>query len=695
MNIIKKITISKFRSIGEKEVIEPADFNVISGANDSGKSNYLKALNLFFNGETDFRKRYNSQDDFNKWFRDNGESGTRDIVIEIEFAKGNYVDRDGINDGFIAKKTFDTNGGTRTEFFKQDGKTEIKDNKSLSYKRANAIISEKIKFLYIPAIRDYAFQTEMRRHLLEIVNSADGRSDAGKTLEAAFEKVKTALAGEEPTKNGKTLETKGELKKLIRDTNENLKVQIRPEVNFATLLASLDFQTTGQIKTKAKRSREAKDQPVNLRHRGDGIQMHFLSILLSFIAQRDTKHYYIWGYEEPEIALEFKRQFEFADLFAKNFCDKVQIFITTHSPAFIFQEGYEDKRRVYRVRLEQAPRKKRQIQISKISKIDEYCESLLDTSNSEALEREIWGISQGKISAALGSSLSDVIKHRHISNSDLEVYKNKLREATEEIESRRIAEDSANQELTTAKRKIEELRPPKIFICEDEKLVKNWEQIFEKSEIAGVKVVTSEGKDKDHFESAIIAQTEFHKDYFPMIFRQYDRDGLTEKQVNKLESLICKKFQELKDYKPKFLPVCEMENFLVLKKQEEGHSFDRNEKQIDELNDKMRGKINGAIALGSKFAKEEEGAYAKFFNSADQKMIEEARKEKERFFPGKLILNFFNPRLKADHISNLEYEAFPQLLKDYLCEIKSFFDSDQKICHLELRPKLDPETSSG
>ena len=57
MNIIKKITISKFRSIGEGQKIEPADFNVISGANDSGKSNYLKALNLFFNGETDFRKR--------------------------------------------------------------------------------------------------------------------------------------------------------------------------------------------------------------------------------------------------------------------------------------------------------------------------------------------------------------------------------------------------------------------------------------------------------------------------------------------------------------------------------------------------------------------------------------------------------------------------------------------------------------
>jgi|GEM_PF-1437781 len=679
MNIIKKITITKFRSIGEKETIEPADFNVISGANDSGKSNYLKALNLFFNGETDFRKRYSSHDDFNKWFRDNGEGGTRDIEIEIEFSKGNYNDPQCINNGFSAKKTFDNDGGTRTEFFQKDG-TKIEDTRHLSYKRANAIISENIKFIYIPAIRDYTFQTEIRGQLLEIVNSADGRSKAGKSLEDAFDRVKIALGGEETIKDGKHSKTKGELEQLIRDVSENLKVQIRPEVNFSTLLASLDFHTTGQIETKPRRSQKPKDQPVKLRHRGDGIQMHFLSVLLSFIAERDKKHSYIWGYEEPEIALELKRQFEFADLFAKNFCKKVQIFITTHSPAFIFHEGQEDKKRVYRVRFEQDGKKKRRI--SKISKIDEYYEDLLGRCNSqnsqqekEALEREIWGVTQGKISAALGSALDDIKDHRHISASELEVYKNKILEAKEEISSLQKHNSSLKKEAETAKKELGESRPPKIFICEDKDMLTTWTNLFEKAKIEGVKVFTSKGKDKDHWENALMTQTDLHKDYCPTIFRQYDRDGLTEKQVEKLEPLISKKFAKLQNYKAKFLPVCEVENFLVLKKQEEGCSFDRNEKQIEEIEDDLRGKVKGVMELGSKFTKGEVDAF-KIFNSADQKMINDARKDKQHFFPGKLILTFLNPRLTANNICDFEYDKFPQLLKDYLGEIKSFFDKE-------------------
>ena len=53
MRYIEKIEISKFRSFGETIKIDTFDFNVFSGGNDSGKSNILKALNLFFNNQTD------------------------------------------------------------------------------------------------------------------------------------------------------------------------------------------------------------------------------------------------------------------------------------------------------------------------------------------------------------------------------------------------------------------------------------------------------------------------------------------------------------------------------------------------------------------------------------------------------------------------------------------------------------------
>ena len=43
MRIIEKVEISKFRSIGDRESFEAKDLNIISGSNDSGKSNFLRA----------------------------------------------------------------------------------------------------------------------------------------------------------------------------------------------------------------------------------------------------------------------------------------------------------------------------------------------------------------------------------------------------------------------------------------------------------------------------------------------------------------------------------------------------------------------------------------------------------------------------------------------------------------------------
>lgn len=48
MVVLKRIHIKNFRSIVDA-TIELDDFNFFVGKNDSGKSNVLKAINLFFN----------------------------------------------------------------------------------------------------------------------------------------------------------------------------------------------------------------------------------------------------------------------------------------------------------------------------------------------------------------------------------------------------------------------------------------------------------------------------------------------------------------------------------------------------------------------------------------------------------------------------------------------------------------------
>ena len=61
--IIDFIRIKNFRSI-RNEVIDAKDMNILVGLNDVGKSNVLKALNLFFNGQTDYGVAFYLKMDF-------------------------------------------------------------------------------------------------------------------------------------------------------------------------------------------------------------------------------------------------------------------------------------------------------------------------------------------------------------------------------------------------------------------------------------------------------------------------------------------------------------------------------------------------------------------------------------------------------------------------------------------------------
>ena len=61
--IITSIRIKNFRSI-KNALIKVKDMNIFVGLNDVGKSNVLKALNLFFNGNTDYDTPFDFKKDF-------------------------------------------------------------------------------------------------------------------------------------------------------------------------------------------------------------------------------------------------------------------------------------------------------------------------------------------------------------------------------------------------------------------------------------------------------------------------------------------------------------------------------------------------------------------------------------------------------------------------------------------------------
>ncbi|WP_145857116.1 ATP-dependent nuclease [Pedobacter suwonensis] len=658
MKYIEQITISKFRSIGTEESFETLDLNIFSGSNDSGKSNYLKALNLFFTGHSELNIRYSSESDFNKWYRDNNIRGERNIEIEVKIAKGNYGDKDGINQGFIAKKIFRVDGGQEFKFADINGMEILPGSKS--HNKANGVITEKFRYVYIPAIRDAKFRENLQQLIQEIAKSTDKRFKS-QDLKEAFEKMELGIDSQ--------------LKELTSYVKSLMNIDIETNVNFSTLLESLSFETSEKIIIK-KRGKNLEKQRINLRNRGDGIQMQFFSFLLWFISKNDKKHFYIWGYEEPEIAFEFKRQFELAEIFKDTFCKVAQIFITTHSPAFAFSDS-DRMTKVFRVSYEKEKNFKNERYLSKVVPMDLYYEGLFkelttaSVENKKLLERDIWGINAQKISKMIGESLNEVIGLRQISN-------NQLDELKDLIKLQQVENTSLKVDISKIEDELINLFPEKVFICEDEKAINLWEKMLhEKANIANdkFKVIASKGCTNNQVETALCHLMSQNTNYRPKVFRQLDRDGYTSRQIEFLENAKAKhsEFQKFQKYKVIFLPVNEIENFAVQIDSDFTEEKLKDFNTFSIINDAFVQTVNSNLLACLKLCKIDSDRA--LFNGKLPEMTKEARLNMLKYFPGKEIkktkANFNCDKTLLDK----EFSDLPSELRAFLLEIKSFFEN--------------------
>lgn len=93
---IENVEVSYFRSIYNSTIKGLSDLSVLCGKNDTGKSNYLRALNLFFNNQTDWRSPLDFTRDFNLKRRDECKKsikGKQFIRVKVHFVRGNRYDR--------------------------------------------------------------------------------------------------------------------------------------------------------------------------------------------------------------------------------------------------------------------------------------------------------------------------------------------------------------------------------------------------------------------------------------------------------------------------------------------------------------------------------------------------------------------------------------------------------------------------
>lgn len=331
MDLISQIEIRYFRSIHYLKLTNIKSMNVVSGANDAGKSNLLKALNLFFNSQTDFLTEVNFYNDFNlmrlQEVRQESIKGKQFIQIKITFRRGDRSPNT-LPEFFTVTRTWHRESKVPTQ--SDDLEKRLK-GKDISMARARASLSkflDSIKYEYIPAVKDNNLFGHIMTNLQEaLFNLGSIRGD----------QIGNKLKG---------------INSDIGDLVHKLNLEFESVTGISS---SLSLPTTlSSLYTSFLVNTLYGENEVPLEQRGDGIKIRYIPSIMYYIANVSNKQF-IWGFEEPENSLEYKLCTNMASDFLENYSKGIQIFTTTHSPAFlslksensslyrIFKQGFQTK----------------------------------------------------------------------------------------------------------------------------------------------------------------------------------------------------------------------------------------------------------------------------------------------------------------------------------------------------------------
>lgn len=317
-NIIDKIEISNFRSLHHL-IIDCKELNIFSGLNDTGKSNVLKALNLFFNYETDFQKKLNFTEDFSK----------------IELAKAQKSSKSKqlikIKIFFKIPKGFKTLKNEKELFveklFDRDNSISIRySNESNSTIRTSiSRILNKIQYIYIPALKG----ENVIQYLLGLLG--EYKLIDQKDIEELNTKVNTNTVdlSELLSKSKIAINTSFGLPVLLNDFWQKLNVETLYED-----FEKLDDEFKASAKAKLKKLNPSYYQ-IPLGYRGEGVKSKYIPPILQWLQDKNNAKTFIWGIDEPENSLEFRAAEELSSLFCNVYSNHNQIFLTSHSLAFI------------------------------------------------------------------------------------------------------------------------------------------------------------------------------------------------------------------------------------------------------------------------------------------------------------------------------------------------------------------------
>ncbi|MGP3779872.1 MULTISPECIES: ATP-dependent nuclease [Halanaerobium] len=285
---IKEIAISGYKTLVDFKFEEIQEgLNILVGKNNVGKSNILKALEIFFTRQGTLRKDEiaNSFDSFLN-NRDN-------IYMEIVFANASNMFNN--NENEVSLK-IDLNENNRKYMLKKQGKY-INMSK-------NSFFKNNPKYIYFGDLNEINFNSDDLQQLYSINNSNERR------------KIETNAS---------------QFLQFILNTNINISINIKNDNTYS--IDVIDSYGNSNL----------------LSNKSSGLQqLVYLGLVFSFNLLKKPENI-ILGIEEPESNLHtslqkrlFKRIREISEAYS------IQIFLTTHSPIFIDKFNHKSVHHVKR-----------------------------------------------------------------------------------------------------------------------------------------------------------------------------------------------------------------------------------------------------------------------------------------------------------------------------------------------------------
>lgn len=311
---LKRIDIKRFRSINDLKLEIDLNNNFISicGPNNVGKTNVLRALNLFFNpDEYVFNKdaphlKQNTR----------GGSVATEINLQFEDSKGKLYELIRRIEMIEGEVSINNKG-----FLYPEGIGRGKPKKELTESNINDLIKNFV-FFYIPAI-NISFPDLINLIINDVyaIEFDKSRFSGLKgELKSSFENYNNGLVGV-------LNQLAEEINPLFQQFNENWSVEFKSNAKVKKFQDLISEDISFHIDDKAGFNNEGK---------GSGLQKLGFILLHQKIIEKlsRTKKNIIFCIDEPDAFLHRGLQLKLRDVLY-DISNKHQVIVTTHSPEFI------------------------------------------------------------------------------------------------------------------------------------------------------------------------------------------------------------------------------------------------------------------------------------------------------------------------------------------------------------------------